>query len=114
LVKKDDDIYIYLNAVDSFKRKRFTIAHELGQYFLHLDAREKFVDLKRDHEKNDMELEADEFAGCLLMDETEVKSRFDKSKNIGLSNQIIIDLLAGIFVVSSAAMYTRLKRLESI
>ena len=35
---------IYVNRQDSPQRKRFTIAHELGHYFLHADEGEEFVD----------------------------------------------------------------------
>jgi Zn-dependent peptidase ImmA (M78 family) len=31
---KDDQITIYVNTSDPFERRRFTIAHELGHYFL--------------------------------------------------------------------------------
>ncbi|MBK1809130.1 ImmA/IrrE family metallo-endopeptidase [Clostridium sp. YIM B02505] len=111
IIKKNNDITIYVNAEDSKVRKRFTVAHEIAHYYLHLDKNKQFVDLKRNNSKAPMELEADEFAGCLLMDTEHVNERYEKAKSIGLSNEGIVSVLAGIFVVSDAAMYTRLKNL---
>ena len=112
IVKEDSDIFILLNEEDSKKRKRFTIAHELAHYFLHLDKNtEPFIDYKRSNSNNSIELEADEFAGCLLMGEQQVKEKFNKAKSIGLDDDGIVSVLAGIFLVSNSAMYIRLKRL---
>jgi Zn-dependent peptidase ImmA (M78 family) len=36
IVKRGDDVAILVNQDDPPFRKRFTIAHELGHYFLHL------------------------------------------------------------------------------
>ncbi|NRY59831.1 ImmA/IrrE family metallo-endopeptidase [Clostridium beijerinckii] len=112
IIKDESDIMIILNAEDSKNRKRFTIAHELAHYFLHLDKNVKFVDYKRSDSSDPKELDADEFAGCLLMGEELVKEKFKKAKSIGLDNDGIVNVLSGIFVVSNSAMYTRLKRLE--
>lgn len=114
LIKKDDEITIYVEAKENSRRKRFTIAHELGHYFLHLDNQKRFVDLTRNNAKSLHELQADEFAGCLLMDEDEVRNRFEKAKSIGVDNKTTIDILASIFLVSHSAMYIRLKKMGLI
>lgn len=109
---------IYINAQDNNQRKKFTIAHELGHYFLdHLNKNPKMVDLLfRDdnHNLSEEELEADEFAGCILMDEKEVKDRYEKATYIGMSEEMKISVLSNIFNVSRPAMYTRLKNLGLI
>ncbi|APQ99921.1 ImmA/IrrE family metallo-endopeptidase [Clostridium botulinum] len=115
--KENNKIDIFINGADSNERKRFTIAHELGHYFLgHLDKNDKLVDLHRDykHNPNIYEKEADEFAGCFLMDSDEVKDRFKKAKLIGLTDESAIALLARIFSVSRAAMYVRIRNLGLI
>ncbi|MCD3340466.1 ImmA/IrrE family metallo-endopeptidase, partial [Clostridium botulinum] len=60
------------------------------------------------------EKEADEFAGCILMDEKEIRNRYKKATSIGMTEDTKISILANIFNVSKPAMYTRLKNLELI
>lgn len=60
---------IYVNSLHHPKRQRFTLAHELGHYFLHRDRAIEFVDkaLYRSSQMSSMEYEANNFAGALLM-----------------------------------------------
>lgn len=65
---------ILINADEPYERQRFTIAHEIGHLVLHFpkDATEEiFVDFRKPRAefKDARELQADEFAGCLLMPE---------------------------------------------
>lgn len=104
---KNQDVYtILLNEKDSENRKRFTIAHELGHYFLHteiLKSDEILVDtlyrMKSD-ENRELEKEADYFAGALLMN----KKLLEKMHEQGYS----ISSLAQIFEVSESAMTVRM------
>lgn len=62
------DFIVHLPPMTSTRRDRFTIAHELGHYFLHyrepgLDGTEKFERGKR----NPLETQANYFAAALLM-----------------------------------------------
>ncbi len=96
------DKKIYLNKDNSFHRKRFTIAHELGHLFLHL---QKFIEnpklysvFKRDKKDSSIEeREANFFAANLLVPEELLqdyllvtKNNNDLSKVFGVSNEVII------------------------
>ena len=49
ILKENESIEIYVNKYDPINRKRFTIAHELGHYFLgHLENKGECIDLHRD------------------------------------------------------------------
>lgn len=115
--KEKDSIEIYVNKNDVNNRKRFTIAHELGHFFLnHLDNKGEFVDLHRDMTTsgNIDEKNANEFAACILMKEEYVKEKFKTMQDVGFSTNYIIEKLANIFVVSKQAMTLRLKNLNLI
>ena len=65
---------IFYNSMHKDTVKNFTIAHELGHYFLqHLDnENSEIICLERDfqkieHKKDEKEVEANYFAACLLM-----------------------------------------------
>lgn len=87
----DDDLSGYLerrgsgwvigvNSLHHPKRQRFTIAHELGHYFLHSVEKDRFSDeilLRRNERRNEMELEADKFAGELLMPDDEFRRKIE-------------------------------------
>ncbi len=68
------DKRILINANDSYERQRFTIAHEIGHHILHFQYKnsdEIYIDFRKPGNVNNpiKELQADEFAGCLLMPE---------------------------------------------
>ena len=62
---------IYINSNMGEGRRNFTIAHELGHYFLNHELNDYcrlFRDLQNmDHKKDPQEVEANYFAACLLM-----------------------------------------------
>lgn len=111
---------ILLNENESELRKRFTLAHELGHYFLdskiliseqiHVDTLYRAA-FDSSYVENDMEnntksakltneTEVDYFAGALLMNEMLVKNLFKTTASI--------NELANIFKVSISAMTVRL------
>ncbi len=94
---------ILVNSEEADVRKRFTIAHELGHYFLHGDVLKSkcvHVDvLYRAELKTEDEKDADYFAGALLMNQTLLRK---------LRNNNTITELAEIFNVSTSAMTVRL------
>lgn len=75
--------YIVINrAIDNESRKHFTIAHELGHYFLSHQLKQntfycsKNEIVKEGLWKDPIEQEANYFASCLLMPEEKVKNAF--------------------------------------
>ncbi len=111
LRKESQGWVIYVNTSDSTPRKLFTIAHELGHYFVHRNECEEFIDgqfiARNEQEKHAIkELEANEFAGNLIMPEERVKELAAGQ----ITGEVIYDL-AKSFGVSRIAMETRLKNL---
>lgn len=95
---------ILVNEENSAQRKRFTIAHELGHYFLHkayLENEKVHIDiLYRDAKNKFDEKKVDYFAGAILMN----KILLEKFSQITDS----VTELAQIFDVSESAMIVRL------
>lgn len=101
----DDKFAILLNENESNERQRFTLAHELGHYFLHqskLKNDEIHVDavLYRNGINKEEERNVDYFAGALLMNRTLLEKIYEKTSSI--------NELAEIFEVSTSAMTVRL------
>lgn len=100
---------ILVNENDVRERQRFTIAHELGHYFLHKDIlqnNEIHVDImyrdpkEGDEEEKKREKEVDYFAGALLMNKTLLEKMYNENSTI--------TELAELFDVSVSAMTVRL------
>jgi Zn-dependent peptidase ImmA (M78 family) len=109
ITMKNDEAAIYVSALDPSERQRFTMAHELGHYFIHLREGRgtNFIDselmLRSGGVKNPIEAEANNFAAALLMPSDEVKELF-------LSKMPFLDMLK-YFYVSRSALTNRLKNL---
>lgn len=111
LRKEGDKWVIYVNSTDSERRKLFTIAHELGHYFVHKDLCNEFVDgqliSRNDQQKYAVnELEANEFAGNLIMPEEKIREMVT-----GQVTNDVLQKMAKSFGVSTLAMGTRLQNL---
>ena len=91
-----------MNEDESDVRARFTIAHELGHYFLHVknDSRQIVTSFRRD--RSHRETAANKFASDLLMPKKLIKEEYSKMV-IPVS-----DTLAKKFEVSKPAMRIRL------
>ena len=81
----NDQVYIMINKnIDNIGRKHFTIAHELGHYFLQHQLHQNSIFcnnkdiLEQGHQSNPIEREANYFASCLLMPEEKVRNTFLK------------------------------------
>lgn len=117
LVQGKEGWEIIVNSTDSERRKLFTIAHELGHYFLHRQEADSFVDgdliFNRDEaDKHSLqEVEANEFAGSLIMPEQEIVRQIGEDKEVAIKERDVLHL-AKRFGVSTLAALTRLRNLE--
>jgi len=95
-----------VNSAHHQNRQRYTIAHEIGHFCLHRYAVKEFRDrvFFRATASNQMEWEANEFAGAILMSE----QNFRRLLHEGVSS---VDDLAVRFGVSSLALRVRAKQL---
>jgi len=118
VVEGKEKFSIFVNSTKPLTRRNFTIAHELGHYFLHKDILRKNEGLvDGEHavdgdnvlyrldgsESKRVETEANNFAASLIMPEQLVKKAWDALKSI--------EACANVFNVSNIAMSIRLERL---
>ncbi len=118
--KESSEFTILINKNKSPTRQYFTIAHELGHYFLHKDIlkeEEVLVDsdsilegrtlFRLDTAKSNLiETEANNFGASLIMPENQVYKAWEELKNI--------EECAKVFNVSVLAMTIRLAKLKLI
>jgi Zn-dependent peptidase ImmA (M78 family) len=104
------DKTIYLNADEPAVRQAFTIAHELGHYFLGHKTNEYGVYRRSKAHLNEItesnEIEADQFAANLLMPEPMVRTMLAKYPFL---LDVDLSLLARRFGVSTSAINNRLR-----
>ena len=94
---------ILISSEDPYERQRFTLAHEIGHAVLHFPndpADSTFIDYRTPGIRTPRELEADEFAGSLLMPEDHFKKAWVNTNNNFYQ-------LSKIFYVSQAAIGVR-------
>ncbi len=103
------------------ERVRFTLAHELGHFMLHIAPtndlstvraiEDEEISYYRDDNWDKTEMEANNFASQLLMPSTMITAKATKivTENPNLSKAEIIEELSNIFAVSTTAMTYRLK-----
>lgn len=99
-VDSRDNFTIFLSKATSHKRDVFTIAHELGHYFLHSRLGEIKLKANRSEDIDEAEREANSFAAAFLMPEKKLRKIYaEKDGNISA--------LAEAFKVSLTAMNWR-------
>lgn len=112
--KEKDKFQIVLNSTLNLQQRRFTLAHELGHYFLHEDilkSTDIHVDIlykttdDKEIEKG-QEKEAEYFAGALLMNRILLEKTYEKVTDI--------KELSELFEVSESDMTLRLSLLGII
>jgi Zn-dependent peptidase ImmA (M78 family) len=132
----NNQTYIFVNSnIDPIGRKHFTIAHELGHYFLSHNLHNNLgfctdSDIKEEgHQKDPIEKEANYFASCFLMPERKVKDAFlvllERASKYKIKDFLIVkkDYTFGIWIlirgeltrrygVSEAALRYRLHQLK--
>ena len=126
---KDGDPYIWINPLENSleTRQRFTLAHELGHLFLHINpsvsGNSEYYDTAETLNRtttvwNKQEKEANDFAAKLLMpldlinkEGKALISRYKEEHGENISKELFISAMASKFLVSRAAMEYRLKNL---
>jgi len=109
------EFVIHINNIQEECKRRFTIAHELGHLFLHMDffdkeAKKKHTEYqdcifyRKDSAYTEEELYADEFAASLLMPRDEFRKVAEKHLH-GITYDIT--QIAEYFGVSLKAVWTR-------
>ncbi|MDO8571898.1 MAG: ImmA/IrrE family metallo-endopeptidase [bacterium] len=113
LIRKDGSALIGVNSTEALVRQRFTIAHELGHFFLH-PQKDTFVDY-RDNKKEAMrtprERQANMFAAALLMPRSLLEKDFRSFAKKGFT-EIELQIFAEKYQVSEDAMRIRLINLN--
>ncbi|HKS06042.1 MAG TPA: ImmA/IrrE family metallo-endopeptidase [Gemmatimonadaceae bacterium] len=113
LIRKDGHALIGINSREPLVRQRFTIAHELGHFFLH-PQKDTFVDY-RDNKKEVMrtprEKQANMFAAALLMPRASLLKDFRSIAKHGFTEDELT-ALAKRYEVSEDAMRFRLLNLN--
>lgn len=115
LVIKDGRAAIGIESGQIPQRKRFTIAHELGHFFLHREFKNTFVDevFARSGESNQIEREANAFAASLLMPSSLINKAIEFKGWREIDDEKIEEL-AELFNVSGISMTYRLVNLKII
>lgn len=95
-VRGKNDFTIYLSKATSHIRDVFTIAHELGHYFLHSKLGQIQINANRSDDIDETEREANSFAAAFLMPEERVRELFaEKDGDISaLANAFKVSLTA--------------------
>lgn len=111
---QDSNKVIGVKACLSVEWKRFTIAHELGHYFLHFPDNEYGLLAHREHRKGKgkEENEADYFAACLLLPRDKFIDLYNKVSNTTNDAKVIISILASSFMVTHEMAERRIKELK--
>lgn len=102
---------IIINDSDTRKAQSFTLFHELG----HLLRKESGID-SQTHNNENAEKWCDEFAGCVLMPEEQIRRRYstEPGSDISVPELKDVDKLARSFKASSYACLVRLHQLRII
>lgn len=115
---------IGINSANADVRQRFTIAHELGHYFIHSQGTDevhidrgfgiRFRDERSSQGVDIEEQEANFFAAELLMPRQFIKHDLEKVKQIDLEQSEMLTRLSKTYEVSSQALLFRLANLGYI
>lgn len=115
LIRKENRSLMGINSTESSVRQRFTIAHELGHYFLHGN-RDVFVEYRDNGERVNKvrgfkETQANIFAASVLMPRDLLEKDFQKIVKNDMLDEHHITFLAEKYDVSEKAMSFRLMNL---
>jgi hypothetical protein len=96
-----NDFDILIGSFTSSRRDQFTLAHELGHYFLHSKQGEIPLIVRRSGENERVEWEANWFAAAFLMPADLFKEKWQEYQSV--------DEMASVFGVSADAVRVRKK-----
>ena len=123
LAVKNNHGLVFVNSSHHPRRRRFSLAHELGHFILHtpdmttakdklvIYHRHSFNDPNKDLKKQKREREANQFAAALLMPSDKV-IKVARDLELDLLDDNAIDIIAQRFDVSNQAMSIRLQQLD--
>lgn len=99
---------IQISRKDTFKRQKFSIAHEIAHIILHDDGKDEFIELRQgavDYAPEELykEVQANMLAAALLLPYEKIKRLWEVSKSV--------DDVAEVFNVSKEAACNRLANL---
>lgn len=122
LYREGERATILINKDDAPVRKRFSIAHELGHFFLHtsssvfVDRRVRFRDSSSSQGTIPEEIEANSFAADLLMPQSWVLREVSRLRlrRFPPTDEQLIEQLADLFQVSKQAIEYRLANLGEL
>ena len=100
---------IVVNAHHSPRRKRFTIAHELGHYFLNNRPKQCYAHRDIAGAYNSEERDANQFASALLMPKDQVLECIQNHSLVGFDE--LVEFVSNLFNVSEDAARVRLSKL---
>lgn len=116
LVNKDGKVRIGINQIQPTNRQRFTIAHEIGHFILHVnkpifvdEVQQRFRDQASSEGFYSEEIEANSFAAELLMPESFIRADMASLKTWDKES---LQLLAAKYEVSFEAFIYRLSNLN--
>lgn len=115
IYRKDGIAFMAISSSESNTRQRFTIAHELGHFFLHpqKDTFIEFRDNKKNIARGIKEVQANQFAAALLMPKKILEKDVKNFMETGITESVI-RFLADKYLVSEDAMKYRLMNLNFI
>jgi len=126
----NDVVNIWVNPTDIEQRQRFTIAHEIGHFILHMlphiedrsiEFKDDIKNLKRSDIWDAKEYEANNFAARLLMPKSaimdsllQIAQEYKAQGSSKITLDDLLEIMASKFNVSKLAMKFRLKNLGII
>lgn len=110
---KNTNTFLINNETQPITRKRFTMAHEIGHHQLHNNLGHthfRTIFLRKDivQQEDNLEAEANYFAGYLLMPDKAIQKRLEYS-DVMSGGETIMQLFAKMFAVSPEAMRIRFR-----
>ena len=112
---EDNSVILGVNSKHSQNRQRFTIGHELGHHFLHsssvhVDGRYQIMnrDAKSKEGTDTQEIEANLFAGELLVPEHMLRADIKNLGELDVEDEVVVKNLAKRYRVSTQVIFRRL------